>query len=247
MPTNRKGSKKRKKKTVPVGTLKNAAGIVVCGSEKSNGDGLCESVVVMPNGRCAKHGGKSVPPGPLHHSWKDGHRSVLRDSLPEKIRKGFDASANDPDLLSVRNEMALVDARVVELAGTLSEDLVSIRPLFDDLASGLSEKEPDLGKLTEAVAEIRRIFAIQVTDRSVWKEIRETVEDRRRLTDTERRLLEMKQAVVDVAELRAIVAFILQSVKEHVVELPGGRKAVSGIANDLNMLLHPTPSKPIEA
>ena len=76
-------------------------------------------------------------------------------------------------------------------------------------------------------------------DRSRWVEIRETIETRRKLTETERRLLEMKHAVVGVDDLKAIVAFILQSVKDLLIGLDGGRKAVNGVAFDLNRLLMP--------
>ena len=88
-----------------------------------------------------------------------------------------------------------------------------------------------------------RVLEARDEDRGRWVEIRETIETRRKLTDTERRLLEMKQAVVSVDELRAIVAFILQSVKDHVIGLDGGRRAVNGVAFDLNRLLMPGLSR----
>ncbi len=248
------GPKQKHTKSAAVGTLTNSKGRPVCGSLKANGSGeLCESHVVMPNGRCKKHGGKSAPAGPAHHSYVHGHRSKVRDALPKRLQAGFDASVSDPELLSVRTEMGVLDARTIELYGRLSTDLVSIEPLLDELfsmlsAGGMSENE------AKKVEEIRHALALPTEDRAIWAEIQETMAARRKMTDTERRLLEMKQAVVDVGELRTIVAFILQSVKEHVIPLEGGRKAVSGVANDIGTLLRPSsrglgggPTGPAEA
>ena len=39
--------------------------------------------------------------------------------------------------------------------------------------------------------------------------------------------------------LKAIVAFIIQSLKDHVIGLDGGREAVRGVAFDVNRLLMP--------
>ncbi len=258
MAANSKGRKKPKKKSAAPGTLKNKAGEIVCGSAKANGsDTLCDSPVVMANGRCKKHGGKSAPAGPAHHSYVHGHRSKVRDALPKRLQAGFDASVSDPELLSVRTEMGVLDARTIELYGTLSTDLTSIEPLLDDLHDELQagvEAADLLAKLTEKVDAIRQALLLPTKDRAIWSDIIETMGARRKLTDTERRLLEMKQAVVDVGELRTIVAFILQSVKEHVIPLEGGRKAVSGVANDIGTLLRPSsrglgggPTGPAEA
>ncbi len=235
--------KQRHTKSAPVGTLKNSKGRVICGSLKGDGSGkLCTVQAVMANGRCKTHGGKSVPAGPAHHSYVHGHRSKVRDALPKKLQEGFDASVNDPDLLSVRTEMGVLDARTIELYGRLSTDLALIEPLLDDLDTLLDAEAEHLPKMCEKVAEIRRALALPAKDRAIWSDIIETMGARRKLTDTERRLLEMKQAVVDVGELRTIVAFLLHSVKEHVIPLEGGRKAVSGVASDIGTLLRP-PSR----
>lgn len=226
--------KNGKRKSAKPGELKNADGTVVCGSLKSNGSGdLCQSAVVMANGRCEKHGGKSIPPGPGHPTFKHGRRSKLTARLPARLRDGFEASIADPEIVSVRNELALLDSRVLELLDRLSgEGLDALVAAVNAISDAPDEAE-------EVVAEARALIQQIRSEASTWGEIRTTVEVRRRLSNSERKLLEHKQAVVEISELRAIVAFLLQSVKDHVLALDGGREAVLGISGDVAKLMLP--------
>lgn len=62
---------------------------------------------LMPNGRCRKHGGMSPPGGPGHHRWRNGSRSTW---VPKHLREHYEAALADPQLLSMREELAATRA-----------------------------------------------------------------------------------------------------------------------------------------
>ena len=47
-----------------------------CCSRLASRPGWCESQVLFPNGRCKKHGGKSLK-GIAHPNWQHGRRSLV--------------------------------------------------------------------------------------------------------------------------------------------------------------------------
>jgi hypothetical protein len=64
------------------------------------------------NGRCKNHGGDSPAGGILHPAWKTGKFSKY---LPAPIAARVSESFNSPELLSLRTESALLDARFTML------------------------------------------------------------------------------------------------------------------------------------
>jgi ribosomal protein S15P/S13E len=243
----------------PDGTWLNARGRRICGIRKTKapchkkGEGPCVNCVcrqteLWPNGRCKYHkGGAQI--GPLNPQWKHGRSSKFFKGMPEHLREAYTASVSDPDIVSVRDEMGLFDARAMELLERLTtgESAVMLAVMartVTEMADELAHDEVDVDYLDTRVAALRQLLKERARDQATWGELRETVEGRRRLADTERKLLEHKQAVVDVAELRAITAFFLTSIKTHVAELQGGRKAINLVAADIQRLLMPKDGEP---
>lgn len=73
----------------------------------------------MGNGRCRMHGGSS-PSGLAHPNTKHGRYSK---HIPTQLSEAYHAAVNDPDLLALHQEIALVDAKVMHLL-----DLLAIAP-----------------------------------------------------------------------------------------------------------------------
>ena len=65
----------------------------------------------MPNGRCSKHGGKSLA-GIASPRFTTGRWSAV---LPTRLAARYQAAQADPALLAARDEVALVDARIAEV------------------------------------------------------------------------------------------------------------------------------------
>ncbi len=222
----------------------NSRGQPLCGALTRKGHG-CRAIGRGNNGRCKYHGGKTPAAGPTHHLYEHGKRSKFMKALPAHLKEGYAASTSDPDVLSVRSEMGLMDTRTLELlerltTGESASMLLALADKLHDMDEEMGLEEPNIASLGGMVAAMKRMIALRRSDRGTWDEIRETMEGRRKLSDTERKLLEAKQAAIDAAELRAIMAFILGSVKEHVIELPGGPAAVTAIAHDVRRLVDPS-------
>lgn len=67
----------------------------------------CTSGGKGAGGRCKWHGGANHPGGPSHQSWKTGRWSKF---LPAGIRERFDEAMADPELLRIKQDMAILDA-----------------------------------------------------------------------------------------------------------------------------------------
>jgi len=81
----------------------------LCGA-KTRAGGECQCRA-MPNGRCDKHGGKSLPPGPSHPSYKHGRTSKTY-TVPTGLQAKYAAALDDPDLLDMRRDVALIQTLI---------------------------------------------------------------------------------------------------------------------------------------
>ena len=86
----------------------------VCGATTRSG-APCRRAPVPGRQRCKLHGGAS-PRGVASASWRHGRYS---QAVPQRLRERFDASITDPDLLSHRRDLALLDLRLDELLGRI--------------------------------------------------------------------------------------------------------------------------------
>jgi hypothetical protein len=165
------------------------------------------------------------------------------------MRDGFAASMRDPAIISVRSELGLVDTRILDLVSSLAREQYTdswkkdLEESLVRLRQDLSDEEVDAGAALEAIDNAEAALAQRDSDHKAWGEILGTIETRRKLVDTERRLLEAHQASVDVNQMKAILLHILTSVRDHVLPLDGGKRAVNEISTDIRQLLLPRPDR----
>jgi hypothetical protein len=106
----------------------------------------------MPNGRCRLHGG-AAPRGVGHYAFSTGRHSRY---LPTRLASRYQQALSDPDLLSLRDEVALLDTRistVVEAleAGESAEGWAEIRGLIRDRAAVAAAEQKRLVELEQYV------------------------------------------------------------------------------------------------
>lgn len=228
--------------------LLNKKGQRICGAKNRRG-GRCHKRQLEANGRCTLHGGHTPPPGPTHQSWLHGRGSKLLEAIPHKMRDGFIASMRDPEIISVRSELGLVDARIMDLVRDLAtaqytnEWKKDLEEQLNRLRVELNSDEIETDAALEAINNAEAALSQQDSDAQAWSGILATIETRRKLVDTERRLLEAHQASVDVNQMQAILLHILTAVRENVLPLEGGRAAADGIALEVRKLLLPRPNR----
>lgn len=216
----------------------------ICGAKTRQGT-PCRIKTLGRGGRCKYHGGDNLPPGPNHPRWKTGRASILRSKLPEHMKAAFDASLNDPDFISMRAEMGLLDGRIVELAEMMlkssspdkeAEALSHLEVVINELRTS----DPDHHIIEDRVSLVKQLLNDKTVTARQWGELKDTMESRRRLADTERKLVEFKKTNMDVLELRTILTLILHALRTHVTPLEGGAKAMDKVVNEIGRLI-PNP------
>lgn len=224
--------------------LRNKKGQEICGGKKRSG-APCGQTRLSPNGRCRNHGGTNPPPGPAHPLWRNGRGSKFLQKMPMHLRKTFKRSLDDPNVLSLQAELGLIDSRLVDLLEKLSTgesaekiELLSLNLTeLHRMVTDEEDDEIDVDATVELIERMHSFLSSIMGDRSTWAEIRETIETRRRVSDTERKLLEAQQHAIDAVQLRSLVTFFLGSLRDHVMPLEGGREAILAVTADIRQLM----------
>jgi len=186
----------------------------------------------MPNGRCYLHGGKS-PKGVAAGQFKDGRYSKY---MPTRLLERYTAAEQDTELLNMRAEVALVDARLADLlsradtgeAGTLWE---KARKSTDKAFR--SFEADDMGGLHLGLMELDRLIGSGLADHEVWYEIQTLLEQRRRLVESEQKRLISMQQMVTAEQATALITAVLDSVKRNVTD----RAVLMAIQTDMSLFL----------
>lgn len=97
----------------------------ICGAKnkRPNPDGTPSTCRWSPmeNGRCRRHGGKSRPPGPMHHKYKTGISSSKFSGYFGELAEAVDIAIDDEELLDARRGVAAALAAVEDAGNRLSE------------------------------------------------------------------------------------------------------------------------------
>lgn len=182
---------------------------------------------------CYHHGGKSKV-GAEVSTFKHGRYSK---SLPERLAARYEEAASDPELLSLRDDVALLDARLSELlARTKTGESAVAWALVGKALKNLQRAEaggkPD--RKREARFALEDAIQRGGADIEVWTEIGAHLERRRKLTESERkRLIDMEQ-MVRADQAMSFVAAVVASVRAN-VEDP---RILAAISADISAIVH---------
>ncbi len=185
----------------------------------------CKNHAVQGMTVCRFHGGKSLK-GAASPSFKHGRYSKY---LPEQLKDRYHEAQRDPELLAMREEIALMDTRISDLlkrsdTGDSAGRWALAAKL---LAEYRKEENPYILK------QLEQVIAEGLGDFAIWQEIGAFIEQRRKLVETERkRLVEMQQMITSEQAVSFAMA-IITSVKRNVTD----RKALAAIQEDLVRLL----------
>ena len=169
-----------------------------------------------PNGRCNLHGGKSKH-GIDAPNFKTGRYSAY---VPDNLATVYDAARADPDLLSLRDNVALVDARIAQLlgdidnggaAGQLWENL--IREWAKLLAAIRADNATQQGK---SINVLNAIINDGAATAAAWNEITGLTETRRRAVDTEQRVVVTRETMVSIEAVLMYLAIQIEATKSAV-------------------------------
>jgi hypothetical protein len=199
----------------------------------------------MPNGKCRLHGGLT-PAGVASPNFRHGAYSKC---VPRGLKRAYERANADPELLSLRDDLALLEARVVELLKGLGQaprrpwaKLVRAFAKVEAAAGGeRDEALAALGRLLRGNADAARLYE------ATWRELREMSQEKARLVLAElRQLTEMGQTMTNEEVLTLFAAFLTtcrDAILDPGLYAQGPRAVLDVIQRKFDSLLADAPAE----
>ena len=192
----------------------------------------CRRRAVKGKKVCTVHGGLT-PGGIASPNFKHGRYSKY---IPERLSERYHESINDPEILALKMDISLVDARLDDLlsrvdTGESGALWNTAHSAFIDFRSANASGDQD--KMTVALTELNRILNLGVQDYKAWDEIGKMLEQRRKLVESERKRLLDMEMVITVERQMVLLAGVVSIIKDNVTD----RKILSAISADIRKLV----------
>lgn len=189
----------------------------------------CRRTVVPTYNVCDLHGGKT-PRGVDSPHFKTGKFSK---SLPDRLAVNYEQALSNPDIVSLKEEIALVDAHMLELVEKLrtgGDSTNTWRLLGDTLMRFRSAKRDDVK--AGFLDQILKLIEQGITESMIWDDIYESIAQRRRLVDTEYKRMVQYGHMLNIEQLMSIIGALLSVIKRYV-----DRDTYSKISGELRGLV----------
>jgi hypothetical protein len=190
-------------------------GMAQCTAKSKRTGEQCRRSATPGREVCYYHGGRT-PRGFALPQTKTGRWSK---DLPTRLAAHYDASLTDEELLCLRDDISLLDARMHDILTSLGDG--DTRKLWEDLhqawdAYEYAAFEKDTDKAKKALTDIGRIIKRGHAIYASWSEVYGVTDQRRKLVESERKRLVELQAVITVERLMLLITAIAGVVREHV-------------------------------
>lgn len=175
----------------------------------------CTRRAVNGGTKCTVHGGLT-PRGIASPHFKTGKYSAY---LPEALLSTYEDVQTDDNLLSVRGDIQLID--VLIRAKLINLDTGESAATWDFLLKQIAiarkgYKNSDIGLFEGALDEIEALADKRRLHYATEQEIGSQLEQRRKLVDTEQKILFNKQQAITSEQAMLFMSAVLESVKRNV-------------------------------
>lgn len=175
----------------------------------------CRRAAIVGRTTCYNHGGRS-PQGIAAAALKTGRYSK---HLPTRMLADYEGAKRDPELLALQDEIALIDARLVDLLKRVDtgESGATWKQLKDEFAE--FQKLLAAGKTADSKTVLYTITGLitkGVSDDAAWADVRSVVNQRTRLVESERKRLVEMQQMIGADQAMLLVRALVSAVREHV-------------------------------
>jgi hypothetical protein len=136
--------------------------------------------------------------------------------LPTRMLANYEQAQRDPELLNLREDISLIDARMSDLLRRV--DSGESGKVWNDLRTAWRavKRATNDDEKTMAIAELGPLIEHGYMDTQAWGEIGGLLEQRRKLVESERkRLIEMQQ-MMTAGQAQMLIAAVYQVVSDHV-------------------------------
>lgn len=168
---------------------------------------------LMENNRCQQHGGPS-PKGYASPHFEHGRHSQY---LPGQLGERLDEFLSDPEIASVRQELALIDTRLsVKLqemdGGPSQQHWEDLEETVDELEA--ARRRGDGDAVAACINRIVRLVREGAEEQDQWDEIFDVVEQRRKLAETENKRMKASSNTLTVEEASMLVDAMTSTVMD---------------------------------
>lgn len=150
--------------------------------------------------------------------------SKYKHILPERMADRYQELLDDPELMALREDIALVQARKEDLlsrvdvgeAGKIYQDILDLCRRAD-----AARASHDYIELNVCMGQIKELADKGNTDFQAWNEVLKLSDNQRRLVDTETKRLQAMKSFVTVEQSIALVAscqFIMLKLAKQLAE-----------------------------
>lgn len=193
----------------------------ICGAKLRNKDAYCKKAALKGTTRCRQHGGLS-PSGMQHWRLRDGVSSGrYSKALPRDMLEKYTEARTDPELLSLRDELALTDTRLAHLlenldTGVQAQAWREMHALWRQFLRAQQAK--DTGTMRLVLNRLGERIEASAQEENTWREINECVERRRKLVETEQRRLVNMSQVLTYERAAVLFGYITGVIQRHVTD-----------------------------
>jgi len=190
----------------------------VCGAKLKSGPGRCQCPITSPiNGRCRIHGG-GVKRGVGNANLKTGRYSL---DLPTQVATRYESALSDPNLLSVRDDIALLQAAISDVMQELK--VAEARPDFDAILEIVEEiagnwQSWEWTKMSAQMDKLRGLIVNKQSQRTAMREVRDLIKEKADLISRENRMLLDREQMITVEQflmaMRAMGAAVRRQVDD---------------------------------
>jgi len=189
----------------------------ICDAKSKSTGERCKQPVVKGSSKCRYHGGKT-PKGLASANFKTGRYSK---HLPTGLLDAYQDTVNDPELLSVRGDIHLIDVLLLSKlknldTGESAQHWIAIVKHIIEARKAL--RSEDYGELAKRLDEMEALADQRRLHYATEQEIVVQVEQRRKLVETEQGMSLKKERAITAEQAMLLVSAMLDSVKRNVID-----------------------------
>ena len=172
--------------------------------------------------------GDGVPVGPASPSFRHGRYSQV---MPKTMKSDYHKSLRDPAMLEMREEIAIMQARVITLFKRLGTHesgglLLRIREVWLEFVAANEANPPDKARIDAAGNELNRVIMAGASDEECWGEIYRVIGNKGVITRLEWQRMKDLHEMVLVDQVMTMVAAFVDAVHRWVKD-PEAKRGLS--------------------
>lgn len=184
---------------------------------------------------CKYHGGKSLR-NIGNKNYINGYTSkdFIMAKMPKALREKYDVAIADDDLIVLRKDIALLEARIWQLVEKIEEQesgktWFMARDAYREMRAAMDGH--DEVALKAALFELDNAIRKGARDYMVWQEIQQVMEQKRKLTvDERKRLVDLKQ-MMTIEQTMLLIQKLANLVKANVTDDTALRNISEGLTS----------------